>query len=211
MNRMPAKNDMLRRAYAVKDADDIRDLYKDWAATYDEDLTGKDLQYVAPKEAVKVFVHHFEKRSAKVLDVGCGTGLSGQALKDAGFEQIDGIDLSPDMLEQARSKAAYGHLFEADLIAGLTFADDTYDAALSVGTFTHGHVGPDALDEVIRVVKPGGAVCVTINEGVFEKMNYREKISQLESDGVCRVQALVSADYLLAEDIRSMILVLEVC
>jgi len=207
---MVAKSDMLRRAYAVKNADDIRNLYRDWAATYDEDLTGKDLQYVAPREAVNVFVRHFEERSAQILDVGCGTGLSGQALVDAGFDQIDGIDLSPDMLEQARAKGAYGNLFEADLTAGLKFADDTYDAAISVGTFTHGHVGPDGLDEVIRVVKPGGIVCVTINEGVFEKMEYREHINRLESEGVCRVQELVPADYLLAEGIRSMILALEV-
>jgi len=207
---MIAKSDMLRRAYAVKNADDIRNLYRDWAATYDEDLTGKDLQYVAPREAVHVFVRHFEDRSAQILDVGCGTGLSGQALVDAGFDQIDGIDLSPDMLEQARAKGAYGNLFEADLTAGLNFADDTYDAAISVGTFTHGHVGPGGLDEVIRVVKPGGTVCVTINEGVFEKMEYREKINRLESEGICRVQELVPADYLIAEDIRSMILALEV-
>jgi len=207
---MIAKSDMLRRAYTVKNADDIRNLYRDWAATYDEDLTGKDLQYVAPREAVNVFVRHFEDRSAQILDVGCGTGLSGQALVDAGFDQIDGIDLSPDMLEQARAKRVYGSLFEADLIAGLNFADDTYDAAISVGTFTHGHVGPGGLDEVIRVVKPGGTVCVTINEGVFEKMEYREKINRLESEGTCRVQELVPADYLLAEDIRSMILALEV-
>lgn len=207
---MVAKSDMLRRAYAVKNADDIRNLYRDWAATYDEDLTGKDLQYVAPREAVNVFVRHFEERSAQILDVGCGTGLSGQALVDAGFDQIDGIDLSPDMLEQARAKGAYENLFEADLAAGLKFADDTYDAAISVGTFTHGHVGPDGLDEVIRVVKPGGIVCVTINEGVFEKMEYRGHINRLESEGVCRVQELIPADYLLAEDIRSMILALEV-
>jgi len=207
---MIAKSDMLRRAYTVKNADDIRNLYRDWAATYDEDLTGKDLQYVAPREAVNVFVRHLEDRSAQILDVGCGTGLSGQALVDAGFDQIDGIDLSPDMLEQARAKGVYGSLFEADLIAGLNFADDTYDAAISVGTFTHGHVGPGGLDEAIRVVKPGGTVCVTINEGVFEKMEYREKINRLESEGTCRVQELVPADYLLAEDIRSMILALEV-
>lgn len=207
---MVAKSDMLRRAYAVKNADDIRNLYRDWAATYDEDLTGKDLQYVAPREAVNVFVRHFEERSAHILDVGCGTGLSGLALVDAGFDQIDGIDLSPDMLEQARAKGAYGNLYEADLTVGLKFADDTYDAAISVGTFTHGHVGPDGLDEVIRVVKPSGIVCVTINEGVFEKMQYREHINRLESEGTCRVQELIPADYLLAEDIRSMILALEV-
>lgn len=207
---MIAKSDMLRRAYAVKNADDIRDLYRDWAATYDEDLTGRGLQYVAPKEAVNIFVRHFEDRSAQILDVGCGTGLSGQALADVGFDLIDGIDLSPDMLEQARAKRVYGHLFEADLTAGLDFPDDAYNAAISVGTFTHGHVGPDGLDEVIRVVKPGGTFCVTINEGVFEKMGYPEKIKKLESGNICRVQELIPADYLLAEGIRSMVLTLEV-
>lgn len=207
---MVAKSDMLRRAYAVKNADDIRHLYRDWAETYDEDLTGQDLQYVAPQEAVRVFGCNFADRSAHILDVGCGTGLSGVALVDAGYDQIDGIDLSPEMLEQARAKGVYGQLFEADLTAGLDFSDNSYDAAISVGTFTHGHVGPSGLDEVIRVVKPRGTVCVTINEGVFEKMKYREKIDQLEADGICRVNELVAADYLVAEDIGAMVLSLEV-
>jgi predicted TPR repeat methyltransferase len=205
-----ARSDLLRRAYAVDSPNEVRALYRDWARSYDDDLLGDDLQYVAPLEAVAVFRRHVDDTSARVLDVGCGTGLSGQALADAGFTRIDGADISPDMLERARAKGVYARLIEADLTAGLDIADDTYDAALSVGTFTHGHVGPDGLDEVIRVVRPGGIVCVTINEGVFEKMAYPAKIEALQRDGQARVLDLADADYLRGEGIRSKLLVLEV-
>lgn len=48
-----------------------------------------------------------DKSSAKVLDFACGTGLIGKYLNESGFTLIDGMDLSPGMLEQARSKYVY--------------------------------------------------------------------------------------------------------
>ena len=207
---MTAKSDLLRRAYAVETPDEVRDLYRDWAQSYDGDLLSDDLQYVAPREAVAVFRRHVADASSRILDVGCGTGLSGQALAAAGFVRIDGIDISSEMLQKARAKDVYGALQEADLTAGLGIPDDAYDAVLSVGTFTHGHVGPDGLDELIRIVKPGGILCLTINEGVFDKMAYPSKIGALQRQGMCRVLELVDADYLRAEDIRAKVLVLQV-
>jgi len=207
---MTAKSDLLRRAYAVETPDEVRDLYRDWAQSYDDDLLGDDLQYVAPREAVAVFRRHVADAALRILDVGCGTGLSGKALAEAGFSRIDGVDISSEMLEQARAKGVYGALLEADLTVGLSIPDDDYDAVLSVGTFTHGHVGPDGVDELIRVVKPGGIVCLTVNEGVFDKMAYPSKIDALQRQGACRVLDLVDADYLRGEAIRSKILALQV-
>ena len=207
---MVAKSELLQKAYAVQTPEEVKNLYRDWASSYDKDLLSDNLSYVAPKEAVKVFARHFDNISAHILDVGCGTGLSGQALASAGYKLIDGVDLSEEMLEQARLKGIYNSLFQADLTAGLKVPDNHYDAVLSVGTFTHGHVGPEGLNEVIRVVKPEGIVCLTVNEGVYEKSNYPDKLEQLAEQQICSVAELVDADYLAGENIRSKIACLKV-
>lgn len=205
-----AKSKLLQKAYAVETPDEVNDLYQDWAQSYDQDLLSQDLDYVAPQEAVRIFKTHFTKTSASILDVGCGTGLSGTALVKAGFTHIDGIDLSPAMLEQARLKKVYQNLQQADLLKGVDIADNQYDAALSVGTFTHGHVGPNAINEVLRLIKPGGIFCLTVNEGVFDKMDYPASLKQLEENDVCTVYELKDADYLRGEGIRSKVVSLRV-
>ena len=50
-----------------------------------------------------------------ILDAGAGDGLSGRALKDAGFGSLTGIDLSPELIEIARTKNVYGRCEVADL------------------------------------------------------------------------------------------------
>jgi predicted TPR repeat methyltransferase len=202
---MAARSELLRRAYAVETPDEVRELYGDWATSYDDDLLGEDLEYVAPVEAVAIFARHAGDRSAKVLDVGCGTGLAA-----AGFTGIDGTDISAEMLAQAGGKGVYGRLIEADLTAGLDVPDGAYDAVLSVGTFTHGHVGPDGLDETIRLVRPGGIVCVTVNEGVYDRMGYPAKLAALQQAGACTMVALDDADYLRGEGIGAKVLTLRV-
>jgi len=200
-----AKSKLLQKAYAVETPDEVNDLYHDWAESYDQDLLSQDLDYVAPQEAVQIFKSHFTQTSAAILDVGCGTGLSGLALANAGFTQIDGIDLSPAMLEQARQKKVYQTLQQADLLKGIELPDNHYQAALSVGTFTHGHVGPDAIKEVLRIIKPDGLFCLTVNEGVFDKMDYPSALKQLEQAGLCSLCDITDADYLRGEGIRSKV------
>ena len=53
--------------------------------------------------------------------------------------------------------------------------------------FTHGHVGSERLDELVRIVKSGGIICFTINEGVYESYGFNSKIKKLESEHVWKV------------------------
>jgi ubiquinone/menaquinone biosynthesis C-methylase UbiE len=106
------------------------------------------------------------------------------------------------MLEKARAKGIYTTLKRGDMTQPLGISDDTYDAAISVGTFTCGHVGPEALDELIRVTKPGGYVCFTVREQAWEKDHYRTRMRDIENDGIWELQELVNADYIQQEGAR---------
>ncbi|MDP1604250.1 MAG: tetratricopeptide repeat protein [Legionella sp.] len=95
-------------------------LFNNYALYYDEHLQ-KYLHYAIPNQIVAVLDALSVEKVAHVLDLGCGTGLSGQALRDIS-QQLDGVDISSKMLEHARAKGIYDHLIEAD---ALTFLKDT--------------------------------------------------------------------------------------
>ena len=94
----------LERAYDVKGPEDNRELYAEWAETYDSGFV-VDSRYVYPQQVAEVFCQGFAQLDQPVLDVGCGTGLVGAELAKAGVAVIDGIDLSPEMLAEAEAKS----------------------------------------------------------------------------------------------------------
>ena len=95
----------LADAYAVETPDDNRDLYARWAATY-ESVFIADNGYVYHLGVVGSFVDTASDGDDPVLDVGCGTGLVGVALRATGPWAVDGLDLSTEMLGEARVKVA---------------------------------------------------------------------------------------------------------
>jgi len=203
-----ATSDRLR-TYAAKDMDDIKDMYKGWASDYEKDVLD-GMGYVAPREAAKAFSKILDNTNARVLDAGCGTGLVGKELRNLGYKSMDGMDISPDMLKAAAGKNVYGQLMEGDLTAGLDIANDTYDGTICVGTFTHGHVGPDGLGELIRITRTGGPITFTVNDGVYDEEKYDEALETLEKEGRVKVESKKRADYLPDEDVGCRLITLRV-
>lgn len=150
----------LDSAYGLESPDDNLKLYSNWARTYDSDFA-QDMDYVLPYRVAEAF--KAAGGTCPVLDMGAGTGLCGLALRGLAFDTVDATDLSNEMLEVARGKEIYRALFPGNLLERLPIDDGTYAGAVSSGTFTHGHVGPKALTEVLRVVKPGGVIALSIN------------------------------------------------
>ena len=198
---------LLDKVYDRKSNEEVVDLYSEWAETYDDELESNS--YVAPERGAAVFAEHVNDHGARIVDIGCGTGLVGRFLAARGYTAIDGLDISAEMLVQARAKGDYGNLFEADLTKAIDTPDATYDAAISVGTFTHHHVGPGGLDEVLRIVKPGGIASITVNADAYIADGYRAKFDALVADGVCTIVEQRDEEYIVTRGIRSLIVVLK--
>jgi SAM-dependent methyltransferase len=126
-----------------------REGYDRWARTYED--TVEDAMDLALLERVEV---DWEKVGS-AADLGCGTGRTGAWLKARGAGKIDGVDLSPGMLEAARARGVYRSLDEAEV--GDTGLDaGAYD--LVVACLVDEHLADLAplYAEAARLAKPGG-------------------------------------------------------
>jgi SAM-dependent methyltransferase len=168
----------LDNAYDINGPDEARTLYGKWAATYDDSF-GAGWGYIAPREIAGIF-RQLNDGNTPVLDIGAGTGLVAEHLD--GLE-TDALDITPEMLEIARGKGLYRHLITADLTQPLDLPDTTYGGVISCGTFTHGHVGPECLPELLRVTRPGALfVCGTIAP-VLDGLGFGSALARLVAAG----------------------------
>ena len=167
-------------AYSLKTPKDSIKLYKKWAQTYDEDFAFNS-NYLSPIKISSFFNKHARKTDTPILDVGAGTGLVGECLYKIGNKKIIGIDISQEMLKQAKLKGCYSSLVVADVTKKIPLKSNSIGAVVSAGTFTHGHVGPDAFDELLRITKPGGLFILSINSKVFTKNGFQEKFIRIKN------------------------------
>lgn len=175
--------DKLEAAYALKTPADNISFYHGFAATYDEGFV-VDTGYVCPREVARVFLEHAGPQDRPVLDIGAGTGLLAESLAkiQAGIE-TDAIDISAEMLAAAGAKGLYRNRIVADLTGELNIPAETYGAMVSSGTFTHGHVGPEALGELLRIARPGALFCLGINPQVFDQKGFGSAFAGLVAAG----------------------------
>ena len=99
--------------YGSKSFDDLVGAYKTWSSEYDSDM--EIIDYVAPGMVCNALKKWNADPNHKVLDVGCGTGIVAEELKKLGFKNIDGADVSQDMLDLAHQKNIYDNLFCFDV------------------------------------------------------------------------------------------------
>lgn len=196
------------KAYSVKSTEETRAMYDRWSKVYDQDLKSGDYQQpVRCAGALKTQLHD---ASAAILDVGCGTGLSGLALREAGYTQIDGCDLSNGMLEKAAALGIYKRLFACDLNKPpLDAADTSYDAITAVGVFSFGHVMADAVDEFLRVLKSGGILVIGLNDHFYEEGSLTKKLESLEGSGQLEILKREHGEHIPKNDLKGWVLTMK--
>ena len=181
----------LEKAYSVKTPEDSRKLYAEWAATYNETFIRAN-DYVYPRKVAELFADFVPNPLREVvIDIGCGTGAVGNYLAALRPDQlIDGYDISPEMLAQAaqtrrvNDSPVYRNLREVDLTDVLPKQD--YGAMTSAGTFTHGHLGPETLLSLLKIVRVGGWYVIGVNAEHFEARGFATAIDNAVSSGTDR-------------------------
>lgn len=204
-----SKQEVLNKVYTADNHDDLMDAYKLWAEDYDADVVDK-FGYVAHIVSSKALQAYLTDKNARILDAGCGTGLVGEVLDDMGYGNIDALDYSQEMLDEAEKKGVYKELIHADLCKSLDMPDNAYGAIICVGTFTYGHVGADCFKELIRVTSSGGYIVFTIREGAYEEHDYRSAMLELEETGLWELVEMRTMDYLQKEGVTCKVCVYKV-
>ncbi|MEO1494119.1 MAG: class I SAM-dependent methyltransferase [Pseudomonadota bacterium] len=171
----------LDKAYDLQNAKATRDFYDDWAASYNAEIAENG--YATPTRCAAALAAVVDL-SAAVLDIGCGTGLSGLALRVAGFTTIDGTDLSPEMLARAAERdGVYRHLFLGDANTPLPVEPGAYAAATAVGVINPGHAPPETIDAVLAILPPGGCFAFSLNEHAFAEPPFPAKVEAVLAAG----------------------------
>ena len=166
----------LENAYDLKSPTDNIKLYSVWAETYDMDFIN-EMQYKLHFSVADEFI--LNGGAGLVLDVGAGTGALAQALLQKGKFSIEATDISEEMLEIAKSKNIYKRSFLSDLTKEVPVDNSFYDGVVSSGTFTHGHVGPSSIRELVRVTKPGGLITISVNEKHWISLDFAGEVENL--------------------------------
>ena len=125
--------------------------YADWSNHYDRETLRHRLHATLPGH--RWLARHVPKGAGPVLDAGCGTGLSGPFVRALGYDRLEGLDLSPDMLALAGARGAYANLTQAELGRKLPWPDGHFAAFFSTGVFTEGHAPASGLDELVRITQ----------------------------------------------------------
>ena len=151
-------------------ADFLRGLFDQYAVRFDEALVAK-LGYQAPALLRALIDEHGPGPFQHVIDLGCGTGLSGEPLRPIA-KHLTGIDLSPGMLARADDRGCYDQLIEGDLIDSLN-AMPAGSADLAAAADVLVYMGDLAalFAATARVLMPGGVFAFSVerleSEGDF--------------------------------------------
>jgi SAM-dependent methyltransferase len=174
---------LLKGAYNLSTPDDNRKYYEGFAPFYDSVFV-KDLGYTYPSAVAKLLLKKI-KIDGPICDIGCGTGLvASEIKKKAPNAIIDGVDISKDMIQISREKNIYRNLLELNLEDPLDHLLKNYSAVVSAGTFTHGHLGSDALKRLVSHFEFGTKFVIGINFDHYHSKGFEKKFKTLVKSNI---------------------------
>ena len=169
------------KAYGLKTQEDINNLYDDWAETYDVEV--KENGYVSPARIASA-LKSFLALDALIYDVGCGTGLSGVALKEMGFLNIHGSEINPNMLKKAQLSGAYQSLKIGDISNPFPDKVGAYDAIVAVGVIGAGAAPAQLMSEALTALSPGGLLAFSLNDAAMAQRSCQGELNNILENGL---------------------------
>lgn len=145
---------------------------KNLAKTYDELAVywGKDPSlHDWGDEELKKFAHYVKNNNGReILELGCGSGVQTKLLLDLGLSVV-GIDISPNMIAEAKKRAPKGEYLVGD-IASVAFAKDSFDGIYARASLLHipKKLIPNVMLSIGKMLKTGGYFYLAIKEGKGE-------------------------------------------
>ncbi len=134
---------------------DRKDFFESFAEEWDKNFTAEDLEILS--DLIKTFDI---KNGGWVIDIGCGTGVLFDPIRRrvGGKGMVVGVDFSSGMVHRARRNFPFPNcqVIDADA-SSLPFKSESFDLAISFASFAHFAEPEKVLDEVSRVLKPGGS------------------------------------------------------
>jgi predicted TPR repeat methyltransferase len=141
----------------------VAGVFDQYAHEYDAHMTGV-LGYTVPAQLRALLAPHLPQRRLDVLDLGCGTGLSGAVFRDVA-RTLTGIDLAPKMIAKARERGIYDELIAADVVAAIHTMTRRFDLIVAADVFVY--LGE--LDAVFRaarrVLRDDGLFAYSVERG----------------------------------------------
>lgn len=194
----------LDRIYAAQDQDTISALYDEWSATYEAEISANG--YATPGRCAEALAAYAPDKTEPVLDFGCGTGLSGLALRLAGFEVIDGVDLSPQMIARAQEKGIYRTL------TTLSQSDPVpqgYTLMSAVGVIGPGAAPIIVLDSLLHALKSEGKLVFSLNERALADPGNTGMLNEWLDCGAARLLFAENGPHLPGMDLKATVYVVE--
>ncbi len=196
----------LDSVYELENAEKTRAFYDDWSASYDKEVAENG--YATPARAANALAGLVENLKATLLDIGCGTGISGAALHAAGFTELDGTDFSAEMLAQARAKEIYRDLIQTDLRDPLPFPTGTYPNIAAIGILNPGHAPAETLDEILAILPKGGRLVFSLNDHALADWTYVGRLRDNLDAGCATLEFKEHGDHLPKIGLKSTVYVL---
>jgi predicted TPR repeat methyltransferase len=194
----------LSKVYGARSPEDVRRLYADWAASYDAEIG--EAGYATPARVAAALRAAGADPAAPVLDFGCGTGVSGAALRAAGFATVDGVDLTPEMLALAEAKGLYRRL----AVIGPDDAPPAgYATIAAIGVIGPGAAPLAVLPRLVDALPKGGLLGFSFNDHALSEPDYAAAVPALERAGTARTVFEERGDHLPGIGVKSTVYVLE--
>lgn len=167
----------------------VRHLFDQFSADYDSRML-EQLSYRAPEilvELAQLLGLAAEKRYA-ILDLGCGTGLMGVAVR-RWARRLDGVDLSPAMIAQARARNVYDELTVCEICTWLAKPGRNYELVFAADTLVYlGDLAPLLAGMAMRLC-PGGRFLFTVEKNAGDGFELGPKRRWRHSESYLRAEA----------------------
>lgn len=165
----------------------VENLFDGYAGDFEQHLV-EVLNYQAHR-VLGDGVQRLQRRFARALDLGCGTGLCGARVRPL-VDRLEGVDLSANMVEQAGRRGVYDQLTQADAVEYLAAGNRRYDLVLAADVFIYVGALEPVFAAVAACLEAGGVFGFCVEEsGAPDGFQLRPSLRYVHSEAYVRALA----------------------